>query len=272
MTAQSTAATPRVASAGSRPFLGFGTVLRKEATEWFKGPKALIVGGVSLATAIFTTVIPFIVKATNQAAETGPGQTPMALTMDPTTNVLLGWSGGTVALIAVVATMALMSAERDRGTLAWSLSNPVSPTSIIAAKFIAAMSVLSVMTIILPLIVSVGLATVVYGGVPDLSIVGTFGVLYLSLPAFYVALTVGLGTTIRSTAGVAGVAFAVMLVPSLIGGLIPVVNEISPTAIGGWAMLVAKDLPASTLTPIGWLISMIVLVVGAKVVFDRQEL
>ena len=40
---------------------------------------------------------------------------PLVLTMDPTTNVLLGWTGQTVALIAVVATMALVSAERDRG-------------------------------------------------------------------------------------------------------------------------------------------------------------
>jgi len=273
MTAQSTAVTPRTAPAiGRRPLLGFGTVLGKELTEWFKGPKALIVTGVSVLGAIFMTVIPFVVKATNQAAESGPGQSQMLLTMDPTTNVLLGWTGATVALIAVVATMALMSAERDRGTLAWSLTNPVSPTSIIAAKFIAAMVVFSATAIILPLAVSVGIATVVYGGLPDLSIVGTFTLLYLTLPAFYIALTVGLGTAIKSTAGIAGVAFAVMFVPQLIGGLLPIVNELSPTSIGGWAMLVAKGQPASMLTPIAWLVSMAVLIVGAKLVFDRQEL
>lgn len=273
MTAQSAAVTTRTHEAGgSRPFLGFSTVLRKELTEWFKGPKALIVTGISIVAAVFTTVIPFIVKASNQAAESGPGQSPMILTMDPTANVLLGWGGGTVALIAVVATMALMSAERDRGTLAWSLTNPVSPTSIVAAKFISAFVVFSATAIILPLAVSVGLATVVYGSLPDLSIVGTFALLYLSLPAFYIALTVGLGTAIKSTAGVAGVAFAVMFVPQIIGGLLPVVNELSPTSIGGWAMLVAKGEPASMLTPIGWGIAMIALIVGAKVVFDRQEL
>jgi hypothetical protein len=40
------------------------------------------------------TLIPFVVKATDQAAESGPEQTQMLLTMDPTTNVLLGWSAG----------------------------------------------------------------------------------------------------------------------------------------------------------------------------------
>ena len=54
---------------------------------------------------------------------------------------------------------------------------------------------------------------------PDLATVGTFAVLFLTLPAFYIALTVGLGTAIKSTAGVAGIAFAVMFLPQVIGGL-----------------------------------------------------
>ena len=96
--------------------------------------------------------------------------------------------------------------------------------------------------------------------------------LFLALPAFYIALTVALGTGIKSTVGVAGVAFAVLFLPQVIGGLLPIVNELSPTSIGSWAMQVARGQPASMLTPIGWAISMVVLLVGAKLVFDRQEL
>jgi ABC-2 type transport system permease protein len=246
-------------------FLGFGTVFRKELTEWLRGPKALIVAGVSIAGAVFMTMIPFIAEATQEAEDAG------LKSLDPTANVLLGWTGQTVALIAVVATMALISSERDRGTLAWSLSNPVSPTSVIAAKFVAAMLVFSLAAVVLPLAVSVCLATVVYGGLPNLATVATFGLLFLTLPAFYIALTVGLGTAIKSTAGVAGVAFAVMFVPQVLGGLLPIVGELSPTSIGGWAMAMAKGQPASTLTLVGWLASMTIVVVGAKVVFDRQE-
>lgn len=266
MTAQSVAIRPST-STRSRGgmFLGFGTAFRKELTEWFRGPKTLVVAGVSIAGGIFMTLIPFIAKASTEATEAG------LLTMDPTTNVLLGWTGQTVALIAVVATMALVSLERDRGTLAWNLSNPVSPTSIIAAKFVAAFLVFSVAAVVLPLVVSSILATVVYGAIPNLATVGTFGLLFLTLPAFYIALTVGLGTAIKSTAGVAGAAFAVMFVPQILGGLVPIVNELSPTSIGSWAMAMAKGEPSSSLTLVGWLVSMIVLVVGAKVVFDRQE-
>jgi len=267
MTAQSATIDSATVSAGShRPLLGLGTVIRKELTEWVRGPKALIILGVSVLGAIFMTLIPFIAEATSEAADAG------LLSHDPTANVLLGWTGQVVALIAILSTMALLSTERDRGTLAWTLSNPVSPWSVVTAKFVVAFTVFVATAIVLPMIVSVGLATVVYGGLPDLRVVGTFLVLFLALPAFYIALTVALGTGIKSTVGVAGVAFSVMFLPQIISGLLPIVGELSPTSIGSWAMLVAKGQPASMLTPIGWAISMVVLIVGAKVVFDRQEL
>jgi len=92
------------------------------------------------------------------------------------------------------------------------------------------------------------------------------------LPAFHIALTVAVGTGVKSTVGVAGIAFAVLFLPQVVRGLLPIVNELSPTSIGSCAMLVAKGQPASMLTPIGWAVSMVVLIVGAKLVFDRQEL
>jgi ABC-type transport system involved in multi-copper enzyme maturation permease subunit len=247
------------------PFLGLRTVIGKEFSEWIRGPKALIILGVSVLGAVFMTLIPFIAEATNEAQAAG------ILSHDPTANVLLGWTGQTVALIAILATMALVSIERDRGTLGWTLTNPVSPTSVISAKFIVAFVVFVAMAVLLPMLVSVGLATVLYG-LPDLRVIGTFFVLFMALPAFYIALTVALGAGVKSTVGVAGIAFAVLFLPQVIGGLLPIVNELSPTSIGSWAMNVAKGQPASMLTPIGWAVSMVVLIVGAKLVFDRQEL
>ena len=225
----------------------------------------MIIAGISILGAVFMTLIPFIAKASGEAEAAG------LTSMDPTTNVLLLWSGQTVALIVVIATMALISSERDRGTLAWSLANPVSPTSIIAAKFIAAFVVIAVTAILVPLVVSIGVATVAYGSLPDLAIVATYAVLYLMLPAFFIAVTVGFGTVIKSTAGVAGAAFAVILAPQVLGGLLPILNELSPTSIGSWALAVAKGQDPSSLTLVGWFVSMVAIVIAAKVVFDRQE-
>jgi hypothetical protein len=147
----------------------------------------------------------------------------------------------------------------------------VSPTSIIASKFIAAILVIGVAAVLVPLAVSAAVATIAYGAVPDLATVGLFGLLFLTLPMFYVALTVALGTFVKSTAGVAGLAFAVMFVPPLFSGLIPVVNEVSPTSIGTWAMAAATGIGASSLTLAGWAVAIVLLAVGAKLVFDRQD-
>jgi ABC-type transport system involved in multi-copper enzyme maturation permease subunit len=192
--------------------------------------------------------------------------------MDPTDNVLLGWRGGqTVAIIAVLATMALLSGERDRGTLAWSLTKPVAPVSIIAAKFVAALLVIGTTAVILPLTASVAVATIAYGAVPDVGTVGLFATLFLTLPIFYIALTVALGTFVKSTAGVAGLAFLVMFLPAIIGGLVPIVGEASPTSIGNWALAAATGQAASSVTLAGWTIAVVVLASGAKLAFDRQE-
>jgi ABC-2 type transport system permease protein len=266
MNAQSLALGPTTARASTRGgmFLGFGTVLRKEIREWVRGRRALVVGGVALASAIFTTVIPFIVGASGETG--GP-----PLSMDPTANVLLGWGGSTVAVMALLASMSLLSGERDRGTLAWGLTMPVSPTSILAAKWVAAVVVFSIVAIFVPLALSSGISTVVYGGLPDLAKVGSFAALYVTLPAFYIALALALGTIVKSTGGIAGIGFVVMFLPSVIGAVLPIAAEATPTAIGGWAMAVATGAPASTLTLGAFLASMVILVIAAKVIFDRQE-
>jgi ABC-type transport system involved in multi-copper enzyme maturation permease subunit len=267
VTAESAVIDPAVVGGtASGPFLGLGTVLRKEITEWLRGRGAIVIAAVSLLTVAFTTLIPFVVRATGGEAAGAP-----PLSMDPTDNVLIGWSGQTVQLIALLATMSLFSAERDRGTLAWNLANPVSRLSIIAAKFTAAFVVIGILAVIVPLVVSATIATVAYGGVPDLARVGAFGALYLMVPAFWIALTVTLGTFIKGAGGVAGIGFAVLVIPQLLGGLLPIVLEVSPTSIGTWAMAAAAGQQVSVLTVAGWLVAMGVLAVAARVAFDRQE-
>jgi len=125
--------------------------------------------------------------------------------------------------------------------------------------------------VIVPLAISAVVATVAYGAVPDLGRVAVFAGLFLTVPIFYIGLNVTLGSFVKSTAGVAGIALLVMFLPSAVGGLFPIVNEASPTSIGTWAWLTATGTTASMLTLAGWAISMVVLAVGAKLIFERQE-
>jgi len=266
MNAQSLALAPATARASARNgmFLGFGTFFRKEIADWVRSRRALIVGAFVIASAVFTTLIPVI---SGMAGDTSD----MGISLDPTHNVLFGWGGQSMAIVILLATMALLSGERDRGTLAWSLTLSLSPTSILAAKWLAAMLVLAVVAMVVPLAISVAVATVAYGSLPALGTVGLFAVLYLAVPAFYVALTLTLGSFVKSTAGIAAIGFIVALLPSMLGSVAPIVGEVSPTAIGTWAMAVATGQPAPTLSLIGFLVSMAGLAVAAKVIFDRQE-
>jgi ABC-2 type transport system permease protein len=249
----------------STPLLGFGTAARKEATEWLRTPKALIITGFSIVGAVFMTLVPIIAELTHDAANP-----EMVLSRDPTTNVLAALAGQTAAVIAILATMTLISTERDRGTLAWSLSNPVSPTAILAAKTLVATLILAVTTVVLPLAVSYGISSAVYG-TPDLGMVVRFGALYLSVPIFYVVLTVAFGTAIRSTAGVAGAALAVMLIVPGIGQLVPLVNELAPTSMANWSLAAVTGQAASLITPNAWLASVVAIALVGIRVFSRQE-
>jgi len=82
---------------------------------------------------------------------------------------------------------------------------------------------------------------------------------------------VALGAWIRSTGGVAAVALAVLFIPQMLGGMVPHLTELSPTSFGQWAQAVVMGDPAPLSVPISWLVSMTILVVGAKLVFERQE-
>jgi hypothetical protein len=76
---------------------------------------------------------------------------------------------------------------------------------------------------------------------------------------------------IRSSAGIAAVALAVLFVPQMLGGMVPYMTELSPTSIGEWAQAVVMGEAAAWSIPVSWAISMLAITVGAKLAFDRQE-
>jgi ABC-type transport system involved in multi-copper enzyme maturation permease subunit len=216
-----------------------------------------------VANIVVATLAPFIEKSVATTA---------ILTMDPTTNILFAGRGPLLSFVIIIAAMALLSGERDRGTLAWNLTNPVSRPSILLAKWLAAMIVFTVVGVLVPRLVAIPVATIAYGELPILGTLAIHGALSLLEVAFFAALTVALGTVIRSTAGVAGIALIVVFASSALAGIVPLLGEILPPSIGVWALQVAGGPPASMLTLAGWAIAMVALAILAKMGFDRQEL
>ena len=269
MTAQTVALGPTSAqqTRGSL-FLGFGTIFRKEVAEWVRGRRALVVAVVMLPISVLSTISPFLMPKEEAANAAAAGYIP---SWDATVNVLAGWSGAPFAMIALLAAMTLMTVERDRGTLGWTLTNPVSRTSVIAAKWSAGLLVYGAVAVILLVVASVGAATIAFGELPNLGTVATFTALYLMVPAFWIGLMIALGTIVKSTAGVAGIGLLALFLPTWLASIVPLVGELSPTAVGSWAIASATGQAASMLTLGGWIVAMVAIAVFAKVSFDRQE-
>jgi ABC-type transport system involved in multi-copper enzyme maturation permease subunit len=249
-----------------RPLQGFGNLLRKELQDWTRTRRAVVVGVASLSMATLTVLVPLLVRAT--AGPTAAAE----LSLDPTVNVLAGWNGSFVPVAIILTTMGLLALERDQGTLAWTVTKPVTRTAVLAAKWVAGFLALAVVTVLVPLAAQVAVATVAYGALPDLAVIGRFGLLYLTIPALYVTLTVAVGTVVRPTPGVAGVAFVVAFAPIMLGMIVRDLAPFLPTSMDRWALGVVQGTQSSITEPLSWLISVVALAVIGVLAFDRQEI
>lgn len=264
------ARTTEPAQASGGALVGFAAFFRKELQWWWSGRAAIVVfaiatllGGLSVLGDRLTLTI-----ATAQGQPIPAG----AITLDPTLNVLNAQWDQWLVFITIFVSMGLLTTERASGTLAWSLSKPLSRTSLLLAKWSAALSMLWIFGIALPMAVGTALAPFAYGGLPDVGRVATLAVLMLSLPAFFLAITLCLATWIRSQAGIAGIAFAVAAVPLVVGMFLPSVAQLWPSSIGGWSTALAGGNAVTLGPPVAWLAGMIVLAVVARGAFAREDL
>jgi ABC-type transport system involved in multi-copper enzyme maturation permease subunit len=254
----------------SGAFLGFATFVRKELHWWWSGRAAIIVfaiatllGGLSVLGDRLTLMI-----ATAQGQPIPDG----AITLDPTLNVLNAQWDQWLIFITIFVSMGLLTTERESGTLAWSLSKPLARTSLLLGKWTAAVVMLGIVGIVLPMLVGTALALLAYGGLPDLGRVGLLALLMLSVPAFFLALTLALGTWVRNQGGIAGIAFAVAAVPLLVGMFLPTVAQMWPTSIGGWSTALAAGGPIVIGPPLAWIAGMVIVAAGALGRFAREDL
>jgi len=270
MTATSNEASRRIDARSSLdPLMGFGQFFAKEIREWSASRRAVAVAVVTISLVAATTIAPWL-QATFPPA---PGEgTAAPVPMDPTVNLLGANWGQWLTFISVFAAMGLLAGERDKGTLAWSLSKPLSRRALLLAKWSAATIVYTVVGLFVPMIVGFGVATAAYGAMPDLATIAAFTIAMITIPAFYIALCVALGTRIASQAAVAGIALAVSFLPSFAGLISVDLARAMPPAMSEWALAMATGAPVSFSTPIGWLLGMVAIAIGASIAFARTEL
>jgi ABC-type transport system involved in multi-copper enzyme maturation permease subunit len=228
---------------GARPFF------RKELRDWIRSWRAVSLFVVTTPLMVISTLGP---KIGETAARSNGEPIPTDLSFDATTNILGLWPQW-IWMFVIFASFSLLIAERDRGTLAWSLSKPLSRTGLLVAKWAAAVIMFTVFGIVLPMVACVIAAMLAYG-MPDMGTVVVGTLLLTATPVFFIALTLALSTVLPSQAGVAGVAVGVALAPALLAPIFPAVVEWLPSSISLWAVNTTLGQPLSLSTPIAFVV------------------
>ena len=249
---------------------GFGPLFRKELSEWAHSKRPWVIVAVTTAfmtltaanAAINSWIIANVPDATTSAG---------AISLDPMTNVLAAVSSQIFVAVAIFVAMSLLVAERERGTLSWVASKPVSRGAIWLSKWAAAAIVVSIVAGIIPMAATFGLVAVLYGSAG----VGAFAFAAVGVVAsiaFMIAVVLAVSTVIPNQAAVAAIGFAVFFLPQILVSLVPVdISPFLPTSIMGWAMGLVVGADPGFVTPIVWAVSVVALAGFASWRMERIE-
>ena len=262
MTASISTARPATATT-TRSFgmtTGFGALARRELAEWRRARRSWIV---FLASGLFLTFGAFNSwMITKLPADMTEGATP---NLDPLVNLVGPITTHVFVVVAIFAVIAVIAAERESGTLAWTASKPVSRSAIWLSKFAAATGVMWLVAALLPLAASVALVTVLYGPVP-VTTVAAVAIGMGMVIAIYVAVALAASTVVTSQAAVAGITFAVISLAPMVAQFLPD-PTLMPTSILDWSVMLGTGEPVSVIPVIGW-----AAVVGALVAFSMRRM
>jgi ABC-type transport system involved in multi-copper enzyme maturation permease subunit len=259
-----TSVSTSITGAGILP--GFGPLVRKELTEWRRARRVwavLLVSGLFLALGSLNAWLIHSLPADVTAGEPLPSLEPLGNLVGPiSTHVFV--------IAAIFAVIALITAERESGTLAWTASKPVSRSAIWVAKFASATGVMWLVAGIVPLVASVIVVVVLYGSVPVTSVAAVALGMGMVI-ALYVAVALAASTLVTSQAAVAGITLVVLSVAPMLAQILPD-PLLMPTSILDWAVTLGLGGSAGVLPVIGWAVAMGGLVAFSLRRMERMEL
>jgi ABC-type transport system involved in multi-copper enzyme maturation permease subunit len=257
---------PGVAAAGAGALPGLAALARKELMEWRRARRTWVVLTASGLFLILGSLNSWLVRLVPADAADGK---PLP-SLDPLSNLVGPVSTHVFVVIAIFAVMALISVERETGTLAWTAVKPVSRSAIWLAKLGAATGVLWLTAGIVPLAASLGVVAILYGVVPPMAIVSVAVGMGMVI-ALFVAISLAASTVVTSQAAVAGITLTVISIAPMLGQVLPD-PTLMPTAILGWSIKLGVGQPVSPLSPIGWTLAMSALVAFSLRRMERLEL
>jgi ABC-type transport system involved in multi-copper enzyme maturation permease subunit len=263
-TVSTPAATAGASSVGILP--GFGSLVRRELAEWRRAHRSWMV----LA---FSTLFLTLASMGNWLISAFPADVTEATeppNLDPLMNLVGPISTHVFVIAAIFAVLALITAERESGTLAWTASKPVSRSAIWMAKFATASGVMWLLAAALPLAATVALVTILYGAVPVTTV--AFVALGMTMIiVLYMAVALAASTVVTSQAAVGAIALGVLWFAPMLGGLLPD-PTVMPWAILDWSVRLGVGQPASFIAPISWAVTVAALIAISLRRMERMEL
>jgi ABC-2 type transport system permease protein len=249
---------------------GFGPLFRKELREWAHSKRIWVIVAATTAFMVLTAANGAI---TSWLVANVPGGevSDKPISLDPMVNFLGAVSSQIFVVVAIFAAMSLLIAERDRGTLSWVASKPVSRAAIWLSKWAAASIVVTLVAGIIPMAVTFALATVLYGPVGfDAFVFAAIGI--AASITFMIAVVLAASVVISNQAAVAAIGFIVFFLPQLLAGLLPVdISPVLPSSILTWALGPVLGVEMAIATPIAWAVSLVALVGFASWRMERLE-
>jgi ABC-type transport system involved in multi-copper enzyme maturation permease subunit len=255
-----------VATRASGFLPGLGALVGKELTEWRRARRSWVVFVVSALFMTLGSLNAWLIRLL--PADMTEGE-PLP-TLDPLVNLIGPITTHVFVIVAIFAMMALIAAERESGTLAWTASKPVSRSAIWMAKFASASGVLWVIAGVLPLVATVAVVAVFYGAVPVTTVVA-LAIGMAMIIVLYVAVELTASTVVTSQAAVAGITLVVISVAPMLAQLLPD-PTLMPTSILDWSVRLGVGEPVSILPVIGWAVTVMALAASSLRRMERLEL
>lgn len=252
-------------------FVGLRALARKDLAAWGHGFRPWVI--LVIATGFMTLAAANAALNAFIVTQLPPGAAaPEPLPMDPVSNLAVAVGAQIFVFAAIFSAMGLLTGERERGTLSWVASKPVSRGAIWLSSWAVGSAVVTVVAALVPLAVTVAVVIALYGMLPPVVIAGV-AVGMTATIILFMAVGLAASTLTTNQAAVAAIGFAVMLVPQILGGLLPVdIGPFLPTSIFEWTMQLVSGGDAGFVTPIAWLVGVTALAVAAIARMDRLEL
>jgi ABC-2 type transport system permease protein len=246
---------------------GFGNMLRKELAAWWKTRKWWVQSLVWFAILNGMVVLLLWIIPAADPGDAPPAEEVFAVFMN-------------MFVISAIGAMVLMQGaivgEKNSGTAAWVMSNPVSRSAFILSKLAANAVGVLVIIVLLQGAIAYGQFALHGEFIPRIgSFAAALGLQVLSL-MFYLTLALMLGTFFSSRGPVIGISIATMLAQDLMASLLakplPWLPGILPARLTEMSVPVANGQPLASIDPLLTAIGLSILFVAVAVWrFQREE-